>query len=163
MHGAQHVAERGGVARHLEPHVEAFLHAELFHRVVELLLRDVDGARRAHLLREPQPVIVDVGDDHVARADLLRDGHRHDADGAGAGDQHVFAHHVEGEGGVRGVAEGIEDAGDVVGDGVGQLEGVARRNGEVLREAALAIHAHAHGVEAQVAPAGAAVAADSRR
>ena len=95
----------------------------------------------------------------MARADALGDGHGHDADGAGAGDQHVLAHHVEGERGVRGVAERIEDAGDVVGDRVRQLERVAGGDRQVLGETALAVHAHAHGVAAQVAPAGAAVAA----
>ena len=94
---------------------------------------------------------------------VLGNRHGHDADGAGAGDQHVLAHHVEGEGGVRGIAERIEDAGDVVGDGVGQLEGVARGDGQVLGEATLAVDAHAHGVAAQVTAAGAAVAAVSRR
>ena len=36
----------------------------------------------------------------------------HDADGAGAGDEDVFAEHGEGQRGVDGVAEGIEDGGD---------------------------------------------------
>ena len=84
----------------------------------------------------------------MARADTLGNRDRHDANGAGAGDQNVFAHHIEGEGGVRGIAERIENAGDVVGDGVGQLEGVAGGNAQVLGEAALAIHADADGVDA---------------
>ena len=42
---------------------------------------------------------------------------------------------------------------------VGQLEGVDRRDGEVLGEGARAVHADADGVAAQVAPPGAAVAA----
>ena len=46
MHGAQHLAKRGGVARHLEPHVETFLHAELAHRIVERFVRHIDGLRR---------------------------------------------------------------------------------------------------------------------
>ena len=82
--------------------------------VVERLARDVDGARGAHLAREIEAIVVHVRDDDVARADEARDRHRHDADRARAGDQHVLADHVEGEGGVRGVAERIEDRGDVV-------------------------------------------------
>ena len=57
------------------------------------------------------------------------DGDRHDADGPGAGDEHVLADQVEGEGGVRGVAERIEDRGDLVVDGRRQLEHVRRRDG----------------------------------
>ena len=86
----------------------------------------------------PRPVVVHVGDDHVARADALGDGDRHDADGPAPVIEHVFAHHVEGEGGVRGVAERIEDARDVVGDRIGELERVARGDAQVLGEAALA-------------------------
>jgi len=43
-------------------------------------------------------------------------GRRHDPDGAGAGDQHVLAQHGEGKRGVDGVAEGVEDGGDVEGN-----------------------------------------------
>ena len=43
---------------------------------------DVHGARRAHPSREVEPVVVDVGDDDVARADVARDRRRHDADRA---------------------------------------------------------------------------------
>ena len=39
VHRAQHVAERRGIPRHLEADVEALLHAELLHHVVELFLR----------------------------------------------------------------------------------------------------------------------------
>jgi hypothetical protein len=51
---------------------------------------------------------------HVARAHLLADRHRHDADRAGAGDQDVLAHHVVGQRGMNGVAERVEDRRDVV-------------------------------------------------
>ena len=105
-----------GVAGHLQADVEALLHAELLHRLVEGLARDVDGARGAHLARQLQAVVVDVGDHHVARADEAGDRDGHDADRAGAGDQHVLADQVEGERGVGGVAERIEDRGDVVAD-----------------------------------------------
>jgi len=50
-------------------------------------------------------VVVHVGDDDVARADVARDRHGHDADRTGAGDQHVLADEAERQRGVRGVAE----------------------------------------------------------
>ena len=54
---------------------------------------------------------------------------------------------------------GIEDRGDLVGDVVGDREGVLRGDHEVVGEGAGAVHAHALRVAAQVAAAGAAVAA----
>ena len=80
VHHAQHVAERRGVARHLEADVEAFLHAELAHRVVDAVGLHVERAGRAHAAGEVEPVVVDVGDHDVARADEARDRDRHDAD-----------------------------------------------------------------------------------
>ena len=62
----------------------------------------------------------------MARADLLGDGAGHDADRPGSGDQDVFSHQIEGQGGMGRVAEGIEDRRDVVGQTVGQLVGVVR-------------------------------------
>jgi hypothetical protein len=57
------------------------------------------------------------------------------------------------------VAERIEDGADLVGDLVGQMEGVDRRDRQVLGEAARAVDADADRVAAQVAAPGAAVAA----
>ena len=97
------------------------------HRVVERLARDVERQRRAHLACELQAIVVDVGDDDVARADEAHDRRGHDADRPGAGDQHVLADDVERERGVHGVAERIENRGDLIVDRVGQLECVERR------------------------------------
>jgi len=47
--------------------------------------------------------------------------------GAGSGDEHVLADDAEGEGGVGRVAERIENRGDVVGNGLRELEGIHRR------------------------------------
>jgi hypothetical protein len=52
----------------------------------------------------------------VARTDKPRDRDGHDADRTGAGDQHVLADHVEGERGMGGIAERIEDRGDLIVD-----------------------------------------------
>jgi hypothetical protein len=122
MHGADQLAQGRSVAGHLEPHIEPFLHAEIFHRLVERLARDVDGARRAHLARELEPVVVHVGDHDVSRPDEASDRHRHDADGPSTGDEHVLTNHVEREGSVRGVTKRIEDRSNVVGNRVRQLE-----------------------------------------
>ena len=86
------------------------------HDVAQVLAFDVDRARRAHASREREPIVVDVGDHDMARADVPRNRGGHDADRAGAGDQHVFADQVERQRGVRRVAERIEDRREVVRD-----------------------------------------------
>ena len=89
------LAQRLGVARHLEADVEALRHAELALHVGEVALRGVDGDGRAHPARQLEPVGVQVGDDDVPRARVAHDRGRHAADRAGAGDQHVLAEHGE--------------------------------------------------------------------
>ncbi len=121
----------------------------------------VDRAGGAHLARQREAVVVDVGDHHIARANVARDGGGHDADGAGACDQHVLAHQVERQRGMRGVAEGVEDGSDLVRDVVGNAKGVEGGNHQVLGKRAGAVHAHANRVAAQVAAPGAAVAAEA--
>ena len=113
----------------------------------------------AHVAGELEPGRVDVGDDHLAGAGALGDQRAHDADRAGAGDQHVLADEVEGERGVHGIAEGVEDRGDLVGDVVGDGDDVGLGDRDVLGEGAGAVDADAVGVAAEVAAAGAAVAA----
>ena len=90
---------------------------------------------------------------------MPRDGRRHAADRPGAGDEHVLADEVEAERGVGGVAEGVEEGGDVVGDVGRQLEGVGGRDAQVLGEAARPVDADTDGVATQMPLAGAAVAA----
>jgi hypothetical protein len=69
----------------------------------------VDRARRTHLHGQVEPVLVDVGDDHVAGTGVAdhRDGHQ--TDRTRAGDEHVLTEYREGERGVHRVAERVED------------------------------------------------------
>ena len=73
-------------------------------------------ARVAPILRASSGGSVDVGDHHIARADVFRNRHGHDADRPGAGDQHIFADQIERQRRMRGVAERIKDRGEIVGD-----------------------------------------------
>ncbi len=159
VHGVEHGAERGWRAGHLQTHVKAFGHAQLFHHVGQALFRDIHRAGDAHFARQRQAVFVHVGDHHVARTHMLRHGCRHNADGACAGDQHVFPHQVEGERRMYRVAERVEDGGQIVRDIVRDFERVKRRDHQVFREAARTVHAHADGVAAQVGTPTATVAA----
>ena len=111
-----------------------------------VLLAHVDGEGDAELAGQFEAVGVDVGDDDVARAGVAGDGGGHDADGAGAGDQHVLAQHRERQRGVDGVAEGVEDGGHVEVDAVVVTPDVGHRQRDVLGEGAGAIHADALGV-----------------
>ena len=87
----------------------------------------------------------------------------HDADRAGAGDQHILAHEVERQRGVHGVAERIEDGAEFVVDIVGQRHDVEGWDFDVFGKRAGNIHADApgFGIEMETAAArGAAVHAD---
>ena len=90
---------------------------------------------------------------------MLADAGGDDADRAGAGDQHVLADHVELQRAVRGVAVGIEEGRQLGRDLVRDRPQVRSRHDNVFGEGAVARHADAHGVRAQVLAAGAAVAA----
>ncbi len=71
--------------------------------------------------------MVGVGDDDVAGSGVTGYGCRHDADGACSGDEDVFAEDGKGERGVNGIAEGIEDGGDLVVDAWCVLPDVGHR------------------------------------
>jgi hypothetical protein len=94
----------------------------------------------------------------MSGASVPADRRRHDADGAGASDQHVLADQVEGERRVGGVSKRVQDRGDVICDDFRQDEHVAGRNNEVFGETTLTVDAHADGVSAQMTPAGPAIA-----
>src|SRR6202040_1265620 len=145
---------------HFHPDVEAFGHAQLVHDVAQLLALDVDRAGSAHAPGEIEPVVVDVGDHHIPRADVARDRRRHDADRSGAGNEHVLADKVERQGGVRCVAEGIEDRCQIVGNIVRNLECVEGRDHQILGEGAFAVDPDTDRVWTQVPPPGAAIGAE---
>ncbi len=159
VHVVEHLAESLGAAGHFEADVEAADHAEALHAVFEALFGDVDGVLDAEFAREAEAPVVDVGEDDVARAVVAGDGGGHDADGASSGDEDVLSDDVVGEGGVGGVAVGVEDGGDVVGHGGVDFPDVGGGDGDVFGEAAVAVDADAFGVGAEVAFAGLAGAA----
>ena len=151
--------QRGRAARHLQADVEALGHAELPLHLVEAARARVDGEGRPEPLGQVEAVRVEIGDDDVARAGVAHDRGRHAADRAGAGDEHVLAEHGEGERGVDGVAERVEDRGDVHVDAGPVVPDVRHRQRDELGEGAGPVHADALRVRAQVPPAGQAVAA----
>ena len=159
VHLVEHLLEGARDAGHLQPHVEAFGHAQLAHHVGQLLLGHVDRAGGAHLAGQLQPVFVDIGDHHVARTHMAADGGSHDADRTRPGDEHIFTHQIEGEGGVHRIAERVEDGGQLVRDVVRQLEGVECGDHQILGKGARAVDANTNGVAAEVSAASAAVTA----
>ena len=121
----------------------------------------IEGEGDAELFSQSTAVGVGVRDDDVARAGVTCDGGGHDADGSGAGDEDVFTQDVEGERGVYGVAEGVEDGGDFRRDAGGVVPDVRHGQHDEFRKRAVAINAYAQRVGAEVATAGEAVAAAS--
>ena len=118
-----------------------------------------DYPGRAEPRRQPEPVVVDVGDNHVASADVAGDGGSHCPDRSGAGDEHVLADEVVAQRGVGRVAEWVENCSEIVVDVVGHHEYVLGRQHEVLRERPRSSDTDADVVAAERPPAGTTVAA----
>ena len=150
-----------GESGHFEADIEAFLHAEALLDFGDGDFAGIDGDGGSHIAGQVQAEGVEVGDGDVAGAGVADDGDGHEADGACAGDEHVFAEDGEGEGGVDGVAEGVEDGGDVFGDALVVTPDVGHGEGDVFGKGAGAIDANAGGIGAEMAAAGEAVPAAS--
>ena len=158
-HAAQHLPQRGRLAGHLEADVEALAHAKLGHDIAEPGVGGVHGQGDADPPGEIQPVLRDVADGDVPGAGVPGHDRRHEADRAGAGDENVLAQDRERQGGVHGVAEGVEDGGDVEVDARLVPPDVRGGQRDVLGEGARAVDPHSLRVRALNPPAGHAVAA----
>src|SRR5207253_9327171 len=106
-----------------------------------------------------QPIVVQVGHDDMPCADVAAYRRGHDADRPGPGDQHVFPDEVEAQSRMGGVAQRVQDRGDLIGDVIGNLERIEGGDHQELGKCSFAVHADADRVAAQVTPAGAAIAA----
>ena len=112
-----------------------------------------------HLPCQFEAIRIHVGDDDVPRAGVTHDRRGHDADRAGAGDQHVLAQHGKRQRGMHGVAQRIENRGHVVRHRRIEMPDVRHRQREILGERAGPIHADALRFLAEVTAAGQAVSA----
>ena len=127
--------------------------------------RPQNNAARARRRRASPPCaarsrafLVEVGDDDVPRTGVPRDRDRHAADRPGAGDEHVLAEDGKRECRVDGVAERVEDRGDLVGDAASG----ARRSSSAApraRRTRRALHAEPGRPRHRCLPAGHAVPA----
>ena len=102
---------------------------------------------------------VDVGDDDVAGAGVADDGRGHQPDRPGAGDEDVLAQHRERQRRVHGVAERVEDRGDVEVDPGVCCQTFVIGSAMYSANAPGALDADAVRVRAQMPPARHAVAA----
>jgi hypothetical protein len=95
----------------------------------------------------------------VACSSVTDDCGGHDSDGSGSSDEDVLAEDREGERGVDGITEGIEDGSDFERDAGRVLPDVGHGQDDEFGEGPIAINPNAHGVGAEVAASGKAVAA----
>ena len=149
-----------GCAGHLQADVEALAHAELGHARRRRRLGDVRPRRVTPTLRASsrRSSLTSVMTTLRAPACLATAAAMIPI-GPGAGDQHVLADQRERQRGVHGVAERVEDRGDVEVDRDPVHPHVGGGQRDVLGEGAVAVDAEADRVAAQVAAAGQAVAA----
>ena len=158
-HHAQHLVEGMAVAGHFQTHVEAFHDVQLLHHSGQVFLAGVDSSVNAHLASQLQAVLVQVGDDNTAGACVLADASGHNADGAGAGDQHVFAHQIPHQSGVGGIAESVKEGNHIFVQILVDGDDIGGGDTQVLCESTVAVDAHAKGVLTPLNVAVVAVAA----
>ncbi|MNI42546.1 hypothetical protein D3C73_968450 [compost metagenome] len=126
------------------------------HDVAQVFLGGVHGADAGrNLLRKFQAEVVDIRENHSARARMTRHGGGHHADGACPGDDDVLTQQIELLRRVHGVAERVEDRADLIRHLVRQLDDVEGRGHDVFGECALTVHADAARVGVQMEVAGA--------
>ena len=94
-HVREHFAKGGGVAGHLQSHVKAFVHAQLFLNIGNGVSARIYRQRDADLLGKLQAFRVYVGDDDMTRTGMTHHSGGHDSDRSRAGDQHVLAQNRE--------------------------------------------------------------------
>jgi hypothetical protein len=160
-HVGEHLAECVGVAGHFETDVEALVHVELLLDFFEGRGAGIDRLGDADFVRQVAAVLVGVGDDDVTCSGVAGYGCGHDADGARAGDEDIFSENGKGERGVDGIAEGVEDGGDLMGDAGRVTPDVGHGEDDVLGEGAITVDSDSERVGAEVAAAGETVAATS--
>ncbi len=158
-HAGQHRSQGVRVAGHFHAHVKSFFHAQLFLRILDFLPAHIQSQGGAHFLSQFQAVGIDIGHHDIARTGVTGNGGRHAANGAGAGDQHIFSQHVEGQRRMGGVAQGVEAGENIPWDGGIAVPDVGHRDAQILGKSSRPVNPHTAGIHAQVAAAGQAVAA----
>ncbi len=154
------VLEAGWCSAHFKAYSVAFCDFKVFAGGGDAVAgEDIDGAVCTHGLGEFKFEVAHVGDGDGAGTCLLADRRRHGANETCASDEDVLTHEIPGESGMGGVAQGIENGGNLHGHILVDADDVALRNGQVLSEATGAVDANAHGVRAEVEESFAAVAA----
>ncbi len=159
-HRREQLGHRLRAARHLQRDIETFLHPQLLHCSRQVAAPDIEGVDvPRHLFRQTEAIGIDVGDDDVTRAGVTRDRRRHATDRTGAGDEHVFAHEIKGERGMRRVAERIETGKHIERNARIGLPDVRLRDGEKFRKRALPVDPDPFRVRAEMAPTGKTITA----
>jgi hypothetical protein len=97
VHVLQHGLEGGAIAGHFQADVEPD-DPQFLARLFNALSLYVDRQGGSHLRSQAKAVVIDVCNHDPLRPAVSADGRGHDANGAGARDQHVFTHQVEGKG-----------------------------------------------------------------
>src|SRR5829696_10392711 len=94
-------------------------------------------------------------------AGVLADHRGQNADWPGAGHQHVLTQHGKGKCGVHGVAEGVEDRGNLRRDQLPVYPGVHCRKCDVVGERSIQMNADPPSVDAKMPATGPAIAAST--
>ncbi len=154
--GGEALVDGFGVAAHFEEDFGALVVRELAGLGRPGVVFGIERGVGTEFFREFEAAGADVGDENFGSASGAGDGDSHEADRADAGDKDAAAADAGGHDGVHGVAEGIEDGGNVVGDVGVDGPDVFFGDGDEFGEAAFGVDAENIDLFADVAVAGAA-------
>ncbi len=90
-HVRQNIRERFWIAGHFERDVEPFLHAQLLHRIGDLLRAHIEGNVDAHFSGEVETIRIHVGNHDVTGPGTFADRNSHAPDRPGTCNEHIFA------------------------------------------------------------------------
>ena len=158
-HIGQHRSQRIRIARHLKADIEAFLHAQFFLRILDRLGAHIQRQGGTQFFGQFQTIGNHIGNHHIAGAGMLGNGGCHAADGAGTGNEHIFAKYVKRERCVGGVAQRIKTGEDIGWNCRVAVPEIGDRDAQILGICAGAVDTDTAGAHAQVTPARQAVAA----
>src|SRR5580700_5116797 len=158
-HDVEGGANRLGMPRHFQNHVNAQAAGLLHHNSAGIFLRGIEHVVGFHLAGDFAPVLVHLDGEYCSRAHGSRHGDSEKADGPASRDGDGFRGDLSGEHGVNRIAQRIENRGVVNWDGGIELPDIRFRDDDVFGEGAICIDADDLHVLANVGFAGAALQA----
>ena len=164
VHIIDHGGKSGTIAGHFQTDIEAFLQADVLDGFFQTFSGHVDRIdRRRDLFAQVQAVVVHIGDDDTAGADMVRNCCSHHTNCTAAGDQDILADHIIGQCCMDCIAQRIKGRNHILRNGVRNCNRnyIILRNDKILSKRTIPVYTNANGITAEVLAAFTTVTADT--